>query len=116
MREPGPLERLLTLGALAQVTASSFAGDFGDTVRRAAFAMLERGHVHVLASDGHSPEHRPPDLRSALPVLERRYDDGAEQFEWMAAGVPGAVLAGEPLPPRPALPRPRGGLLRRFRS
>ncbi len=115
MRQPGPLEQLIGIGALAQVTASAFTGDFGDIVRRAAFSMLERGLVHVLASDGHSPDHRPPDLRGALGVLERRYDDGAEQFEWMAAHAPGALLAGEPLPPRPAAPKPRG-LLRRFRA
>ena len=115
MRGTGPLERLIGLGALAQVTASAFTGDFGDTVRRAAFSMLERELVHVLASDGHSPRHRPPDLRAALPVLERRYEDGAEQFEWMAAAAPAALLEDVPLPPRPAPPRPRG-LLRRLRG
>ena len=118
MRGPEPLARLLAMGALAQVTSGSFAGDFGDTVARAAFTMLERGHAHVLASDGHGPHHRSPDLRRALVAFERRY--GAEsaraQFEWMAASAPGALLADEPPPERPELPRPRGGLLRRFRA
>jgi protein-tyrosine phosphatase len=115
MRGPEPLERLLGHGALAQVTSGSFAGEFGDTVRRAAFAMLERGVVHILSSDAHSAGHRPPDLRAALAAFEKRYDDAAEHFEWMTATAPRALLAGERPPPRPEPPRERrGGLLRRL--
>jgi protein-tyrosine phosphatase len=116
MRSPEALERLIAQGAIAQVTSSALAGDFGEPVRRTAFAMLERGHVHVLASDGHHPTLRPPDLQRALEPLRRRYEDADDQFDWMALQAPRAVLADEPLPPRPPLPRPRGGLLRRFRA
>ncbi len=117
MRGPEAIERLLSMGALAQVTSGSFSGEFGETVRRAAFAMLERGLVHVLSSDAHSAHHRPPDLRPALAEFEKRYDDGAAQFEWMAVTAPRAILAGERPPERPELPRARrGGLLRRLRS
>jgi protein-tyrosine phosphatase len=119
MRAPAPLQRLVGLGALAQVTSGAFAGEFGDVVRRAAFTMLERGLVHVLSSDAHDARHRGPDLRTALGALERRYGEAAavEQFEWMASRAPGALLAGEPPPERPEPPRPlRGGLLRRFRA
>jgi protein-tyrosine phosphatase len=116
MRSPEALERLLAHGALAQVTSSSIAGDFGEPVRRTSFAMLERGHVHVLASDGHHPSLRPPDLQSALGPMRRRYEDADDQFDWMALQAPRALLADEPLPPRPPAPRPRGGLLRRFRA
>ena len=100
------------------MTSGSFAGEFGDTVRRASFAMLERGLVHVVSSDGHGPRHRPPDMRTALAALEQRYGDAAtEQFDWLASRAPGALLAGEPLPERGEPPRaPRGGLLRRFRA
>jgi protein-tyrosine phosphatase len=113
----GALERLLEHGALAQVTSASFAGHFGEPVKQAAFAMLERGHVHVLGSDAHHPTHRPPDLGAALEPLRRRYEDGDAQFEWMAVDAPRALLAGEPLPARPDLPRAKGGgLLRRLRG
>ncbi len=113
MRGPRPLERLLDMGALAQLTSTSFSGRFGEPARKAAFEMLERGHAHVIASDGHGADGRPPDLLCALDALERRYEAPRELFDWMTAGVPRAILAGEPPPPRPAQPR-RRGLLRRM--
>jgi protein-tyrosine phosphatase len=117
-REPALLARLVASGALGQVTTGAFAGEFGDAARKAAFAMLEVGLVHVLASDAHDHAHRPPDLRFGVKPLERRYGDVAELVDWMTVGAPAAVLAGDPLPERPELPQPRpgGGLLRRFRA
>jgi protein-tyrosine phosphatase len=96
-RDPARLARLVDRGALAQVTTGSFAGDFGEIARRAAKTMLERGIVHVLASDAHDAIHRPPDLHAAGPAL----DDA--QLEWMAHAAPAAIVAGDPLPQRPPL-------------
>jgi protein-tyrosine phosphatase len=108
MRSPDPMQRLLDMGALAQITSTSFSGRFGDTVRKIAFEMLERGHAHVIASDGHGADGRPPDLLCALEAFERRYEDPRELFDWMTVGVPGAIVAGEQPPPRPPMPRRRG--------
>jgi len=94
-REPARLDRLVQRGALAQVTTGSFAGDFGEIARRAATAMLERGIVHVLASDAHDATHRPPDMRLAGPAVDEA------QLEWMASAAPAAIVAGDPLPQRP---------------
>jgi protein-tyrosine phosphatase len=109
------LERLGALvdeGALAQVTAGSFAGDFGGHARRAAEAMLEAGLVHVLATDTHDPVSRPPDLRRAVAPLEARYGTVAEQVAWMSERLPATIVAGELPPERPPLPRPAGRLRR----
>jgi protein-tyrosine phosphatase len=100
IRDPGRLAALTKLGALGQVTAGSLAGDFGQTVQRAAFTMLEQGLVHVLASDAHDPVRRSPDLRRGV------IDDA--QHTWMASEAPAAIVAGDDLPPRPPLPKGRG--------
>ena len=99
MRSPDRLAELVERGALAQVTAGSLTGGFGETVRRAAHTMLERGLVHVIASDAHDERHRPPDLSRAL--------DGP-QAEWMTQAAPAAIHECRPLPERPPLPRPSG--------
>jgi protein-tyrosine phosphatase len=98
--DPSRLAALVDRGAYAQVTTGSFTGDFGRTAQRTATAMLERGIVHVLASDAHDAVHRSPDLRAA------GLDE--EQTEWMAQVVPAAIVAGAALPDRPTLPRARG--------
>ena len=115
MRGPRPLERLIELGALAQLTSTSFSGRFGEPARRAAFAMLELGHGHVVASDAHGAHGRPPDLRCALEAFEQRYEAPQDLFDWMTLGVPGAILAGQPPPPRPPQPK-RLGVLKRLRA
>jgi protein-tyrosine phosphatase len=107
-REPARLQRLVDLGAVAQVTSGALAGGFGDTARRAGFQMLEAGLVHVLASDSHDHAHRPPDPRLADRALTGRYGDIEEQLDWMTRDAPAALVAGRPLPPRPPLPRARG--------
>ena len=61
--------------------------------------------MHVIASDAHDADGRPPGLLCALAAFERRYEAPRELFDWMTTGVPAAILAGGPLPPRPPLPR-----------
>jgi protein-tyrosine phosphatase len=107
-REHARLERLVELGAHAQVTSGALAGGFGERAQRAGFALLEAGLVHVLASDSHDPAHRPPDPRLAERALTARYGNVEAQLRWMTEDAPAALLAGEPLPVRPPLPRRRG--------
>ena len=114
-RDPRRLGRLVEQGALAQVTAGSFAGEFGDVPRRTAYKLLETGWVHVLASDAHSAYDRGPSMREGIAALRSRYGDVAAQVTWMAEQLPAAILSSAQPPPRPALPRPRS-MLRRLRA
>ncbi|MDX6554739.1 MAG: protein-tyrosine phosphatase [Miltoncostaeaceae bacterium] len=107
-QDPGRLRRLVDMGAWAQVTSGALDGGFGERAQRAGMAMLEAGLVHVLASDSHDPQYRPPDPRLADRALAERYGDIEEQLAWMTEAAPAALVAGTPLPPRPALPRARG--------
>lgn len=95
-RDPEILDMLVRGGVLAQVTASSFDGAFGGTVQRFALELVGRGLVHVVSSDAHDTERRPPGLREPL---ERA---GLGKFvEWMCDAVPGAIVAGQAIPPAP---------------
>jgi protein-tyrosine phosphatase len=110
LRDPARLAALAERGALAQVTAGSLDGAFGQVVKRAATAMLEQGLVHVLASDAHDAVRRPPDLN-----VPDGLDDA--QRAWMTVDAPAAIVAGRPLPPRPPLRRGvRARVARRLRG
>jgi protein-tyrosine phosphatase len=112
-KTPARLDGLVGAGALVQITAGSMTGDFGSTVRRFTVSILRQGFAHVVASDAHDTERRPPGLQAGFPALERELPGLTGQAEWLTSLVPRAVLDGTPVPPRPPLPKP-AGLLRRL--
>jgi protein-tyrosine phosphatase len=85
-RDPERLGALVADGAYAQLTAGSFAGDFGPVARRAAERMLDAGWVDVVASDTHDPVGRPPDLHLAGLA--------PEQLQRLTEAGPAAILTG----------------------
>ncbi len=106
-RDPGLVLDLVARGVLVQVTAMSLVRD-GKPSRTLQLArwLVERGAVHVIASDAHTAgPWRGPDLRPAHDVVR---DMGPARLEWMIHDVPQAIVAGEPLPCAPA----RGALSR----
>jgi protein-tyrosine phosphatase len=93
----GSFERLQSwkqMGCLLQVTAQSLTDGFGKVAQESAWELLRRGLVHVVASDGHDTEHRPPRLDLAGDILTREM--GAEAAELLLVTNPLAILAGEP--------------------
>ena len=69
-RYPGILVQWKELGACIQLSSGAMVDD--------AFArkLVKWGLADVLASDAHSPSHRPPDLKAGLDAVEKAY--GAE--------------------------------------
>lgn len=108
-RRPEKLADLVHAGALGQVTAASLAGRFGGVVRDAALHMVAEGLVHDIASDSHSATSRRPGLRDGLEAIERELPGGHALADWLAVEVPGAIVRGEPIPPRPAVVLERRG-------
>jgi protein-tyrosine phosphatase len=103
-RDPDGLRALVRAGAATQVTAASFAGSFGRTVREYAERMLEAELVHSVASDAHDALRRPPGMAEPLRAA------GLGQLApLLASEAPAAILAGDPLPAPPAWRR-RGRL------
>ena len=98
------LAGLVEQGCLVQITAMSLTGELGSGPRAASQELLERGLVHLVASDAHSAGWRPPCLSRAAAHLERLA--GAEAAEVLTRAAPAAILAGRE-PPAPPLAQPR---------
>jgi len=110
--KPETLEEYVGIGCLIQVSAGSILGHFGTTVRRTAHQLLRRGWCHVIASDAHSPENRPPLLSGARDAAARIV--GPEAARAAVSDTPAAIVAGRRID-LVALPQPpRPGLLRRI--
>lgn len=111
--DPELAQRLGDRGVLLQVTAGSLVGRFGRRAQQTARRLLEDGHAHVVSSDAHDAERRPPGLREELG------EAGLGALgEWATTRVPEAIIRGEAPPPRPELAPPSRArrLLRRVRG
>lgn len=102
-RDPSVAARLVIAGARTQVTAASLTGRFGREARRCADALLDAGLVHIVASDAHDAQGRPPGMREPLEAIGL---GGLAPL--LCEANPAAVLAGESLPERVHGERPRG--------
>jgi protein-tyrosine phosphatase len=86
----------ISMGALSQITAMSLTGEFGEEVQRCAQELLKHRLVHVIASDAHSPDIRPPLLSRA--VNEAADLAGSDSLAAsLVDGIPAKILAGEPV-------------------
>jgi protein-tyrosine phosphatase len=111
-RDPQMLGSLVRAGVLTSITAGSLVGRFGEPVRRFALQLARDELIHNVTSDAHDTTSRPPGIRSEL---ER---SGLEPLAgWLTEDVPAAILAGDEIPPRPAVtvaaPRKTGAWWRR---
>jgi protein-tyrosine phosphatase len=101
LSNPNRLAELVDSGVLCSVTAASFDGGFGKTIRRYSLAMFRDGLVHNVASDSHDTGRRGPRLSRGLEALARDVGATPEQLRWLVVDVPAAILAGADPPPRP---------------
>ena len=110
------LAALVERGAATQITASSLDGAFGRPVQTAALEMLAAGLVHVVASDAHDAERRPPELRASLERAARWFKGLGERADYWVQEAPGAIVAAERVPPPPVIKRRRSQTLARALS
>ena len=80
-------------GARMQVTAQSLTGGFGRRAQEFSRELLDRSLVHVVASDGHDCERRPPVMDQARVWLRKKYGDALA--EALCVTNPGATLTGD---------------------
>jgi protein-tyrosine phosphatase len=99
-RSPNRYYEIIKMGCLGQVTAMSLTGGFGSGVRLVAEKLLKNRLVHIIASDTHSINGRPPILSTALRATEKIV--GKEEAQKMVTEYPEAVIEGR----RPNVPKP----------
>ena len=91
-------------GVWLQVTAGSLTGRFGTAARYWGERFLDEGLVHILASDAHGVNQRPPLLAEGRQVAERYL--GAAEATRLVETRPQGILADQnpaQLPPPPGL-------------
>ncbi|MEB4593335.1 CpsB/CapC family capsule biosynthesis tyrosine phosphatase [Candidatus Thiothrix sp. Deng01] len=98
------------MGAWLQITAGAIAGKFGNNAKKLSERLLLDKVVHIIASDAHSIEHRPPILSEGVAEAIRITGDETE-IRQMVEGRPQLVLNNaEP----DSLPLPAGLLQQEF--
>jgi protein-tyrosine phosphatase len=83
----------VSAGAFVQVTGQSLTGHFGKKAAAFSRALLDRGLVHFIASDGHDLKHRPPRMDEARAWLVENFSE--QIAELLCQTNPHAVLTGD---------------------
>lgn len=73
MEQPDKLYKLVTNGALTQVTAASLAGYFGKKIKLFSQQLIEANLTHFIASDAHNTSSRGFKMGEALDFVESKF-------------------------------------------
>ena len=90
---PDKLRRLVSLGCLGQITARSLTRGFGWGVSRFTKRLVREGLAHIMATDAHSVEKRPPVMGNALKKLSKLV--GESRARDMVTTVPERIIQGK---------------------
>ncbi len=83
-------------GCVVQVTASAFTGNWGERAQAAAKWLLDRNAVHVLSTDAHDTQRRPPLLSTARDEVAQVC--GTDVAHALVDHNPLAIVSSQPLP------------------
>ena len=111
---PCVLFELVQRGALVQITAMSITGEFGEGIKSIAFSLIRNDLVHIIASDGHDPEGRPPAISDAVSLVAEIV--GGERARSMAVDYPKAVIGDVRIENLPPPVRPKRKRRRLFKT
>ena len=99
-RRPKRYYEMIRMGCFGQVTAMSLTGGFGAKIKGFAEKLLKKRLVHLIASDAHNVNERPPGLTHAVREAEKIV--GKEEARKMVTEYPKAILEGR----KPYVPDP----------
>ena len=94
-RKNNPAKTSALARCLLQLTAGSLVGQFGANAQRVAHWLVDKGWVHVVASDSHNLSGRRPRMTDAFAYVSRRWGEAtARQLTLFApAALCGVDLA-----------------------
>jgi protein-tyrosine phosphatase len=98
VKKPERLAAMVERGAWVQITAAAILGEMGRRTQAAIQQFFELGLVHLVASDAHSLDRRPPRLAAARDWVTRNW------------GAASAAAIFETNPARVVLPAPAPAL------
>ncbi len=99
-QRPRRYYEMVRMGCLGQVTAMSLTGEFGPEIKRSAERLLAKRLIHIIASDAHSLNGRPPILSAGVKAAEKIA--GKKEAQKMVTEYPEAIIQGL----RPDIPEP----------
>ncbi len=110
--DPNALYRYIERGALAQVTAASVTGVFGERVKELAKILISHGMAQFIATDAHGVRGRKPILSDAYRVASEWI--GKDEARNLVADNPRSVIEGRGIAvnAEPYEPRSRSWLAR----
>ena len=91
------LRRWLEKSAHLQITAASLVGDFGPTIQKAAWNLLNAGWVSLIATDAHDLNGRQPRMRDAFNLICMKLGKGLAHL--LCIENPSRVIKGQELRP-----------------
>lgn len=103
-RGPDRLWDLVGRGALLQINAGSLTGEHGPGPQRTARTLIASGLCHLLASDGHSADWRPPVMRPGLDQAAMVLGREPDEIHDLVQDTPAKILAGDKVSPSPRTP------------
>jgi protein-tyrosine phosphatase len=73
IERPDKLYKLVTNGAVTQLTASSLVGYFGKNIQKFSQQMIEANLTHFIASDAHNIHNRTFKMEESMDYIEKKY-------------------------------------------
>lgn len=93
MERPDKLRAFVEDGCLVQITAGSLVGQFGANAQRVAQLLVDKGWVHVVASDAHNLAGRKPRMADASKMIAQQW--GAATARQLTVFAPAAMCGAD---------------------
>lgn len=89
------LRSVVKKGVMAQITAMSITGGFGEDIQEFSLYLLKHNLAHIIATDAHSATYRPPLLSDAVRIASDVI--GEVKAMGMVTSTPASVIEGKPV-------------------